>query len=299
MLTKTMIKAFIKIMQGHATTDALKHQLKIQESYCIKLLKAIQQEQLIILRKEGKVLYASLARTAHAQKLKELITRDPSIDYSNILDKNKTRVFESILYTSKTVPQIAAQLKSSTRTVHEIVKASLNRGLLKKRKKTYLFHKKFWPHLHEFLHYYRNRAIVKGTLLWQFEDEVLFEVRRKEDISGKLTGTSRYDDFSVKVVTSTYCCYQGKKRLSKEEIFVHSILQIEKDSRAVGLAAVFFKKNKLSRKKVKELALKYDCVNKVEELLSVITTKGKTTTTILPQITPKNLQRIYEIYGVY
>lgn len=291
MLQKTMIDLFRKIAEGNTTTKTLK--TKIKESWCIKMLKVLGQDDLITIQK-GRPHKVNISSSAQAKYLKELINRDPSIDFGDLLDKNKGRVLQAVLYTPKTTQQIAKQLKVNERTVRRVVAKSLNRGLLVRKKKTVIFHKAFWPYLYQFLDAYRNRAKVKGTLLWQFEDEVLFETRKKEE--GILTGLSKYDDYGVHVLESIYCCFLPKKKLSKEEIFVHSIMQIEKDSRAVGLAAVFYIKNKLSKQKVRDLAVKYDCVNKAEELLAVI--KGKLETSELPAISSQNLQRIYGIYNL-
>ena len=286
-----MIELFRKITEGNTTTKTLK--TKIKESWCIKMLKALERDDLVIIQ-NGRPHKISLSSSAQAKKLKELLSRDPSIDFGDLLDKNKGRILQSVLYTAKTAKEIAKQLKINQRTVRRMVAKNLNRGLLIKRDRKVIFHKAFWPYLFQFLDAYRNRANVEGALLWQFEEEVLFEARMKGE--GTLTGFSKYDDYGVHVLESTYCYFFPKKKLSKEEIFIHSLLQIEKDPRVVGLAAVFYIKNKLSRKKIRELAVMYDCVKKAEELLVVI--KGNLNTKELPIISSGNLQRIYGIYGV-
>ena len=102
--------------------------------------------------------------------------------------------------------------------------------------------KKAWPSLYSFLEKYRMYYKGKGKVLWKFENEQIFSVTKKEDIDGILTGFSQYHKFKIPIFIVKYCCYLPNRKITKEETFVHSILEIS-DSREAMLALVFYLKN--------------------------------------------------------
>jgi len=126
---------------------------------------------------------------------------------------------------------------------------------------------------------------------------MVFEVREKEEIKGSLTGFSAYENYSVHIRNVKYCCYLPQCKLTKLEIFLHSLLQIEDDTRMLDLAVVFFRKNKLKEKDLSNNAPKYDLKEKVKDFILILKSEEEEIrTNTLPQTSKKGIREMMELY---
>jgi hypothetical protein len=101
------------------------------------------------------------------------------------------------------------------------------------------------------------------------------------------------------VLTVTGCCYLPEKKLTKEEIFIHSLLQVD-DPRLLHLVLTFYVKHKMNTRRVKKLALYYDCYSMYEELKTLLLVKEdyKKAEAFQTTFDRKDFQRIALLYGV-
>jgi len=127
---------------------------------------------------------------------------------------------------------------------------------------------------------------------------MVFEVT-KEDIQGVLTGFSAYSNFNTPLNVIKHACYLPEKKLTKEEVFIHSLFQIRRETRLLELAVVFYYKNKPNRKKLIKLAYNYDCIDLFNDFFKVIKSKEqKIKTATLPTTTRQGIKDMMNDYGV-
>jgi hypothetical protein len=131
----------------------------------------------------------------------------------------------------------------------------------------------------------------------------LFKTRNKDMIKGNLTGLNAYQDFGVLVRTIEYHCSIPEHKLTKKDIFVHSLLEIAGDPRLLGLAITFYFKNHLDNAKLDFVITKYDLDEIFTEFAKTIDwfkhLHGKRIeNTIIPSITRREIEEMLDWYGV-
>ena len=156
-----------------------------------------------------------------------------------------------------------------------------------------------WPLLREFLLAYRKYNTINGHVHWQFQNEVLFSVDREELIQGTPTGLYKYEDYGVKMGVILALCVFPKRKVAKEEIFVHSLFEVN-DPRTLHVALTFYLKNKLKEKKVMPLAMKYGKYTMFTQFLKVLATdEKKLKLGELPMFERSDFKRIAKMYELY
>lgn len=293
-ITKKMIKVLTLIVQGHDTRKKIAEKLGLSETWISDNLSKLEKLRFITKKRKYRMVYLELAENSFAQEFKSLVESKPSINFEDFLYGLNFRILSYCLFDWKTSQSIANQLGLNKKTIWNRLTVLRARGLLTKKRKFYLTNKKAWPLLYSFLEKYRMFYTGKGRILWKFEDELVFCVTNEGDNKGSLTGFSQYTRLKVPLYLNVFCCYLPKKRLSKEKIFVHSLLEVS-DSRELMLALVFYLKHKLSKKRLEDLALKYDCSEKLEDLKRILRQEK---TKVFSFIKEKELTEFFKQYGV-
>jgi len=240
-----------------------------------------------------------VSKTKHAQTLKELIFIYQKMDFENLITGTKLRTLAAILFDWKDYNIIAKMLKTTPHAIRQITKPLQNRGLITKKGRLLKFNSVAWPKMFEFLKSWRNLTNTTGYLIWKFEEEIIFAIDRKELVQGSLTGLNRYKDFGVWVGTISGACHLPKAKLSKEEVFIHSLLQVN-HPRLLHLALTFYLKNSPNEEKIKELAMYYDCYSRLIELknLPKVTEKYKKLKAFNTTFDRIDFYRIADMYDV-
>jgi len=294
LISKRMIKVLSSITSGLNTREKIAKNLGLSKTWISEIVTKLEKSKFIYKKRKGNAVYLELADISFAQDFKNMIENSPNIKFEDFLYGLNFRILSFCLFDWKTSKIIAAQLNLNKKTIWNRLSVLTSRGLLKKNKEFYMTNEKAWPVLYSFLEKYRMFYNGKGNILWKFKNEEVFCVTKKEEIEGRLTGFSQYSKFKVPISTAKYCCYLPEKRITKEEIFIHSILQIT-DSREVMLSLVFYLKNNLNKNSLYRLSLKYDCRIKLEDLNKILKQKK---TEIFPLIKEKELREFFEQYGV-
>lgn len=297
-MNKIEIKVAISIFENPGRVSDIAEHLSIDIGNCSKIIMQLEKKGFCLKKRRFKEVMVFPAQTIHAQRLKELLIQRKGFKevFKGFLYGLDLRILLCSLFDWKTTKDIAMQLGLSTKTIQNRMYSLKNKGLFIRQGRKFKFNDKNWPKLYAFLSDYRN-FFPFGNVLWKFEDEVVFEVSRKKDIKGTITGFTDYVNHKVPVGVVKYCCYLPKKRLSKEEVFVHSLLEIEDDTRLLELAVVFYYKNKLNKKKLKLLSKKYDCSALLQDFFKVIKSKEeKIITDNLPPTSRRGIQQMKEDY---
>lgn len=302
-LTKPMVRVFRIVCHENDTLQTIAKEAKKSLGWTSDILSQLIKAQFVTAElaasRPGSRKIFGVADTAYAIKLKQLMYAKPYIDFSEIITGSKLRVLMAILYDWKDYKTISKMLKASDHAVRQTVPKLKNRGIISKKGRLLKFNDVAWNHLFEFLKELRNFSGLNGFLLWQFEKEAIYTVDDIKLAKGTLTGFNRYKDFGIRVATVTGCCHLPEKKISKEEIFIHSLLQVD-DPRLLHLALAFYVKHNLNTNKVKNLAMYYDCFSRYEELktLPLLEEEYKKLEYFHTEFDRKDFRRIAHMYGV-
>ena len=268
-LTKPMVKVFTTICHGKITLSDIASETGKSISWVSEILTKLEEAGFVSevrdIPKMGSRKSFRVRETPYAQKLKELVFFHPTMDFTEIITGTKLKILTASLFDWKDYSTIAKMLRKPLTAIRQVVPPLRNRGLIRVQGKLFRFNKKAWPRLFEFLQEWRNFSTIEGYVLWKYGNEMLFVVDKEELVKGVLTGFNEYRKFGVLVHNVTGCCYLPAKRLTKREIFVHSLHQVD-DPRTLHLVLTYFLKNRLDDKKTHELATYYDCYSKYEGL---------------------------------
>jgi len=297
-LTKSEVKAITSIFRGASTREKIAKDLKVSVNRLSPLLKCLKSKDFIAIEKRNRKLIIQPAKTQHAILFKKMLILEPGTSYDGFLYGLNFRLLSYCLHSWKPISDIAEQLGISKKTVLNRSKCLRNRLLLIKEKKMLMFNSKSWPLLFEFLTVYRNYTKDLNNVLWKFENEVVFEAA-EENARGTITGFSAYSLFNIPVNVIKYAYYSPQRKLSKEEVFIHSLLQIRNETRLLELAVAFYYKNKLKKQKLIKFSYKYNCTEKLKDFFMVLQTKeGKIETASLPLTSAQGIKEMLARYKV-
>lgn len=299
-LTKQMLETFKLIIHDHASILKLAGALGKSENRVSEIASELEKEGFAAKEASfgtrGSRMRIKLAPTPHAAKLKDLILRYKATDFSGILTRAKLDLLAALCFDWKDLRTASEQAGISASTAKVYARQLRNRALLARQKRLYKLGR--WQELQDFLKEFRNFSTVNGVVKWKYKDEMIFEIDDERLKKGVYTGFARYGEYGVQVYTArAICCLPGRK-LSKEEIFVHSLFEVE-DNRTLNLALVFYLKNRLSKGKVEKIAMRHDLFSKFADFQQLLSTKQeRVKLESLPLFDRKEFARIAGMYGV-
>lgn len=291
-----MIKVFTQIARGSNTIEKLVLLSKKSRNFISEVLTDLEKEGFISKKKsfiDGSRISVGVSNSYHAIKFKELIFEYPTINFEDILSDSRL-LFLAALSEDWTSIEIASKLSGISR--HMIARyfpMLKNRGVVIFKDGLCTLNRNAWPLLSDSILSYKNYALINGFVKWKYQDETLLEVDNENLVKGSLTGLARYKDYGVEVFVVKALCRIPEGKLSKEEIFVHSLFQID-DPRTMHLAMVFYIKNNLSYKKVLPIAMKYGKYTLFNNLLKRLHNDTNSNLTF----DRKDFNRVANIYGV-
>ncbi len=299
-LTKQMLEAFKMIIHGHDSIRQLASVLAKSENRVSEIVSELEKEGLMAkeasFELKGSRVRLKIAPTPHAAKLKELIIRYKAIDFRNVLTGAKLELLAALCLNWKDLKTASEQAGISLNTARVYMKQLGNRALIARQKRLYTLGK--WPELQNFLEEFRKFSTVNGVVKWKYKDEMIFEIDDERLKKGIYTGFTRYGEYGVQVYTVRALCRFPSRKLSKEEIFVHSLFEVE-DNRTLNLALTFYLKNKLREEKVEKAAIKYDLFSKFSDFKQLLSPKqDRAKLESLPLFDRKEFRRIAGMYGV-
>lgn len=301
-LSKPMIQVFTQVAHGKNTRKDLAEALHKSPSWITEIIQDLEKEGFIRKQQHYKIkgnrLIIEIANTYHALKLKELLFKYLRMPFEDLIADSKI-LFLASVSEDWTSTKVATQVSDISKYIIDKYRPQLkNRGVIMQKGSLYRINEKAWLLLKEFIVAYKNYSTIKGNVKWKYQDEILFEVDSEELIQGSLTGLARYKDYGVMVGIISALCYLPEKKLSPEEIFVHSLFEVD-DPRTLHLALTFYIKNKLKYKKVLPIAMKYGKYTMLENFMKLLKTKeDEVKLEALPIFDRKDFKRIAHMYGV-
>ena len=297
-----MIKVFTHVVHGKNTRESLAEALHKSLNWITEIIQDLEKEGFIRKKQnfqiKGSRLLIEVANTYHALKLKELLFQYLRMPFEDLLADSKL-LFLAAISEDWTNTKVATQLSGISKYIVDKYRPQFkNRGVIMQKGNLYKINERAWPLLKEFIIAYKNYATIKGNIKWKYQDEILFEVDNEELIQGSLTGFAKYKNYGVLVRVISALCKLPASKISKEEIFIHSLFEID-DPRTLHLALTFYLKNKLKYKKILPLVMKYGKYTMFENFIKLLKTKeDKVRLESLPTFDRRDFKRIAHMYGV-
>lgn len=301
-LTKPMLRAFSLAVRGSETLPELAKALGKSQNWVSEVVSELAEEGYIVKERKAGLhqsrVRAGLVGTPYALKLKELLFQYKTVDFSTILCGMRLDLLAALCLDWKGLALASQQSGVSLAAARLYARQLLNRGVLQRQGRLYRVNQKAWPVLQGFLQELRNYSLLNGALKWKYKDEEIFAIDDEKQKKGVYTGFARYAGFGITIGLVSQLCHVPARKLSKEEIFVHSLFEVE-DSRTLYLALAFYVKNKLAKGKVEKAAMKCDLNTKFSELTQLLAAKGeKLKVGSLPEFERHDFRRVAAMYGV-
>jgi len=298
-LSRPMIEIFARIAHGNKAIESLARAQNKSVNWISEIVQELEKEGFVIKNKSFKIkgsrISIELSNTNHAIKLKELIFEYPTIKFEDILSDSKLLFLASLSEDWIDIKALINLSQISKYMIDRYRPMMKNRGIIIQRKRLYKINENAWPLLKEFLIAYKNYSLITGVVKWKYQNEIIFEVDRKDLVNGSITGFAKYN---IKINFISVLCRVPDKKLSKEEIFVHSLFEVH-DPRTLYLALTFYLKNKLNYKKVLPIAMKYGKYTIFNSMISLLKSKeDKIKIEKLPEFERTDFRRIASMYGV-
>lgn len=167
----------------------------------------------------------------HVSLLLQLLSETPNSHL--ILSNSKISVLTSIL-TPKDLMKISSDTNIKKSSIYNILKLFFKRNIVKKNSKGYVLNKSIWPLLYDFLKSLKDyesqvdmRVPIGSKIYYKNKKEILFS--SKEKLSLTKTAFSAYETYGIKLLLTKNYYFLPSKKLSKNEIFKHSIFIVKKD----------------------------------------------------------------------
>jgi biotin operon repressor len=191
-----------------------------------------------------------LARTPPAEAFKRLYYSHRASPLQEILSGRRVELLTRLVQNPKSLEDLARETGISSDTVYYYLQGFLHLGLTSRSRegKAYLysFNYIFWKDLMDFVsslqEYQLLRLVPREALLIKsYENSVLFKSIRKQDATP--TSFSAYEDYGIDLGLRDNYYTLPKRKLSIEEIFIHSLDSAE-DYRQRLFCILFYLKNK-------------------------------------------------------
>ena len=217
-----------------------------------------------ILERHRKKITAS--RTSFTPLLMQTIAEHPNL--IDMLADSGLPVFLALVSEPKkpenglTIKQLLRETKIKKSALYNKLDQAMRVGAVRKREDRFYFNHALWPKLGLFLIEYKQyyhtidaRIPLGSVIYYKTDKELVFSSEEKQDAT--LTGFSAYSDFGIQLRLLTNYYYLPKKKLSKRDVFLHSlyIADKDKDFRLILYAALFYAKFKEKLSGIKQSLL--------------------------------------------
>lgn len=302
-ISKSMINVLIQIVNGADNLPELALKTGLSRNRCSELSIQLEKAHFLVRERPGMKRKLRLSDSLIATSFREMYLTKTYMKYLEFFYGAKLDLLQLLIYEPKSVEVLSKITKTRKRAVRRNLRDLRYSNLIWRNRSMYSFAGKGHPLIYNFLNALRTFTHENKIVLWKFNEEELFRTRNKKLIKGYLTGLNAYGNYGVLVRTTDYFCSIPKKRLTKKEIFIHSLLEIGNEPRILGLAIAFYLKNNLFKEKLDFLISKYDLDEIFKEFKRTIkefknTENIRVNNSRIPSITRGEIQEVLRLYGV-
>ncbi|HII30112.1 TPA: TrmB family transcriptional regulator [Candidatus Woesearchaeota archaeon] len=260
--SKTELKVLEQLALGKRQVLEVARALNKDKSQIYRVIKALEQKGFLSLNNREIVP----SEVTHVQLLLQQLSRQSS--FIEDISGCGLKLYLYILETPRSIEEITKNTGIKPSTFFYKLKTARKRSLIKTIENKYVFNSKFWTGLNEFfieLKKYENafdKRIPPGSVIYHKTDEgIVFSTKAEYDATP--TGFSAYENYGIKIYLIDNNYYLPKKKLSKKEVFIHSLYRCERDKSIQNLIilTLFYVKHKRELSKIHHEIL--DNINKV------------------------------------
>src|SRR3989338_10219 len=246
----TELKVISELGKGNENISEIAKALKISSSQIYSVAQKLYQNGILNLS-EG-VLQAEMK--THVNLLLKLLSKTANL--SNPLSGTGLQIYLAILE-PKTIKEVEKETGLHKTTILKKINQGRKMSLLLIENKKYRINEKVWPDAKEcFIELKKyedsidSRIPVNSVIYYKNMKEIVFS--NKEYIDAEKTAFSAYEQFGIKLLLITNYYYLPHRKLSKVNVFIHSLKVIEKshDLRDLIFAALFLAKYKKELAKI-------------------------------------------------
>ena len=200
-------------------------------------------------------------RSINSALILNLISRYPNL--IELFSDSGLKILMSILK-PKSINEMMRETNLNKSVIYKKIRIGRNiSAIVMDKNRKYTINEKIWPNLKNYLEENKrfeeiidNRIPVNSIIYHKNEDEILFS--NNFELKASLTAFSVYEKYGIKIFLPTNFYFLSNKKLSKEEILLHSIhiINKEKDYRYLTYLALFYIKFRCEFAKIKNPILK-------------------------------------------
>ncbi|WP_297070623.1 winged helix-turn-helix domain-containing protein [Thermococcus sp.] len=281
MLTRAELR-ILPALHKPTSLKELSAQLGLSRARLSVIAKSLEEKGLVERRREGReiVLYPSSARALEVYH--ELSLKFPHIDFTPLLAGRNLKVIGGMAV-EKPRPawEIALRANMNRYTVHHVLAKLMESLIVGKNKEGYFITKRFSlirDFVDEYFHLQNSikakRFSGDALVVWSGVNEFILATRSFKGTawgSFQLTGLSRFGDFGLNIVSAgVYHYYWPSEGITLEEAAVHALTTTEPGARELLYIITLLRTKGFSVAKLRRLALKFDVLEIVEEIIEYL-----------------------------
>ncbi|MDP1694848.1 MAG: hypothetical protein Q8L34_04890 [Candidatus Woesearchaeota archaeon] len=254
-LSKTEIKVLEQIARGNKAVKSIAKSIAKSVKQVYVTAKRLEEIGIVV-RVKRKL---EVKKTTHLMLLMQTLAERPNL--APMLADAGIPICMTMLNLI-TVKAVIKETGFKKATIYKKLEQAKRRSLVIKKGSAFKINEKFWPMLKTFLEALKkyeaagdDRIPISSIIYYKRNDEIVFSTR--EEVDAAKTAFSAYEEYGIKPLLITEFYYLPKRKLSKKEIFLHSLYIAEKtgDLREAIFVAMFYIKYYEELKKIKHLLL--------------------------------------------
>ncbi len=286
MLTRAELK-ILSALHKPTSLKELSTQLGLSRARLSIIAKSLERKGLIERKREGRKSILLPSNTKPLEVYHELLAKFPHIDFTSLLAGRKLKVIGGMgVEKPRPAWEIALKANVNRYTVHHVLAELMERLIVGKNEEGYFITERF-SLIKEFAdEYFHLQNSIKAksfsedaVVVWSGVNEFILATRSFKGTawgSFQLTGLSRFGDFGLSIVSAgVYHYYWPSKRITMEEAVVHALAVTEPDTRDLLYIITLLKAKRFSAAKLRHLALKFDVLKIVDEILQYLNGEEK------------------------
>lgn len=225
---------------------AIQKELGILKGSVSRIITRLQDKGLVE-RAGGEIL---LAGTPPTEAFKRLYYTHRASPLPEILSGQRVKLLLRLDSSQKSLEALAEETGISSDTIYYYLQGFLHLGITSRSRKEraylYTFNHILWRDLKDFISSLQEYQVLRlvpreALLIKSYEDSVLFKSLRRQDAT--LTSFSAYREYGIQLGLRDNYCTLPERRLSIQEIFIHSLDSAE-DYRQRLFCILFYLKNR-------------------------------------------------------
>jgi len=287
-LTPNEIRVLEVLSSEPRTPTSISKTLRISMPHLSRILRHLSQKGFIKTEKHGLSKEISLANTKHATIFRKVRSEFGHIKLEQILTTSFLEVLSTLGFNQPlSRKEIVEDSSISERTLHVVLKRLRSRGIATVDSVGLYSIDTRFSILVDFaleLRHYANNSLASSfshdaVILWERNKEFIIKSSESEERDGfLLTAFSQFHNFGVTLFVPDYYHYYAswKRKLSIEDVILHSLLMRPSGTRELTAVLLLFKKNQkhINVDRLLEKAQKYDLTDEVSRIVEYVTTQG-------------------------